>query len=46
MINLKAYREVDLKMTLKGLAMIFVGQENPLIMFRRKEIYIYFKTNN
>ena len=31
---------------LKGLAMIFVGQENPLIIFRRKEIYIHFKTNN
>ena len=30
---------------LKGLAMIFAGQENPLIIFRSKEIYIYFKTN-
>ena len=25
--------------------MIFAGQENPFIIFRRKEIYIYFKTN-
>ena len=32
--------------TLKGLAMIFPGQENPFIIFRSKEIYIYFKTNN
>ena len=31
---------------LKGLAMIFAGQENPFIIFRRKEINIYFKTNN
>ena len=31
---------------LKGLAMIFAGQENPFIIFRSKEIYIYFKTNN
>ena len=31
---------------LKGLAMIFAGQENPLIIFRSKEIYIYFETNN
>ena len=31
---------------LKGLTMIFAGQENPLIIFRSKEIYIYFKTNN
>ena len=31
---------------LKGLAMIFAGQENPLIIFRSKEIRIYFKTNN
>ena len=31
---------------LKGLAMIFTGQENPFIIFRSKEIYIYFKTNN
>ena len=30
----------------KGLAMIFAGQENPFIIFRSKEIYIYFKTNN
>ena len=28
------------------LAMIFAGQENPSIIFRSKEIYIYFKTNN
>ena len=34
------------KCTLKGLAMIFAGQENPLIIFRRNEIYKYFKTNN
>ena len=32
--------------TLKGLAMIFAGQENPYIIFRSKEIYIYFKRNN
>ena len=25
--------------------MIFAGQENPLIIFKTKEIYIYFKTN-
>ena len=31
---------------LKRLAMIFAGQENPLIIFRSQEIYIYFKTNN
>ena len=31
---------------LKGLAMIFTGQENSLIIFRSKEIYIYFKANN
>ena len=31
---------------LKGLAMIFDGQENPFIIFRSKEIYIFFKTNN
>ena len=31
---------------LKGLAMIFAGQETPFIIFRSKEIYIYFKTNN
>ena len=31
---------------LKGLAMIFAGQENPLIISRSKEIYIYLKTNN
>ena len=26
--------------------MILAGQENPFIIFRSKEIYIYFKTNN
>ena len=26
--------------------MIFAGQENPFIIFRSKEMYIYFKTNN
>ena len=31
---------------LKGLAMIFAGQENSFIIFRNKKIYIYFKTNN
>ena len=31
---------------LKGLAMIFAGQENPYIIFRSKEIYIYFKRNS
>ena len=30
---------------LKGLTMIFAGQENPCIIFRSKEVYIYFKTN-
>ena len=33
-------------LTLKGLAMIFAGQENPIIILKSKEIYIYFKTNN
>ena len=28
--------------TLKGLTMIFAGQEKPFIIFRSKEIYIYF----
>ena len=32
-------------MELKGLAIIVAGQENPFIIFRSKEIYIYFKTN-
>ena len=32
--------------TLKGLAMIFAGQENTFIIFRSKEINIYFKTKN
>ena len=32
--------------TLKGLAMIFAGQENPFIIFRSKEINICFKTEN
>ena len=32
--------------TLKGLTMIFAGQENPYIIFRSKEIYIYFKRSN
>ena len=31
---------------LKGLAMIIPGQQNPFIIFRSKEIYIYSKTNN
>ena len=31
---------------LKALAMIFTGQENPFIIFRSKEIYIYFKSKN
>ena len=26
--------------------MIFAGQENPFIISRSKEIYIYFRTNN
>ena len=30
---------------LKRLAMIFAGQENTFIIFRSKEIHIYFKTN-
>ena len=29
-----------------GLTMIFAGQKNPFIIFRSKEMYIYFKTNN
>ena len=33
-------------LTFKRLAMVFAGQENPLIIFRSKEICIYFKTNN
>ena len=37
---------VMIVLTLKGLAMIFAGQENPFIIFRSKEIYIYFKTNS
>ena len=35
-----------LLLCLKGLAMIFAGQENPFIIFRSKDIYINFKTNN
>ena len=31
---------------LKGLAMIFAGQENSFIIFRSKDIHIYFKTKN
>ena len=31
---------------LKELAMIFAGHENPLIILRSKERYIYIKTNN
>ena len=31
---------------LKGLGMIFSGQENPLIIFRSKERYIWIKRNN
>ena len=31
---------------LKGLAMIFAGQENTFIIFKSKDIYIYSKTNN
>ena len=34
------------KEVLKGLAMIFAGQENPFIIFKSKDIYIYFKKNN
>ena len=30
----------------KGTDHDFSGQENPFIIFRSKEIYIYFKTNN
>ena len=33
-------------LNLKGLAMIFPGQENPFIIFRNNEIYMYSKTNN
>ena len=42
-ILISVYDFVD---CLKGLAMIFAGQENPFIIFRSKEIYIYFKPNN
>ena len=31
---------------LENKKLIFAGQENPLIIFRSKEIYIYFKTKN
>ena len=31
--------------SLKGMTMIFAGQEIPFIIFRSNEIYIYFKTN-
>ena len=31
---------------LKELAMIFAGQENPFIIFKSKDIYIYFQKNN
>ena len=31
---------------LKGLAMIFAGQENPISIIRSKQMHIYFKTNN
>ena len=34
------------KKSLKGLTMIFAGLENPFIIFRSKEKYICFKTNN
>ena len=37
---------MNLPCELKGLAMIFAGQENTFIIFRSKEINIYFKTNN
>ena len=37
--------KVDNFGNLKGLTTIFAGQENPFIIFRSKEIYIYFKTN-
>ena len=30
---------------LKGLTLIFAGQENILFIFRSKEVYIYFKAN-
>ena len=33
-------------MYLEGLAIIFAGQENPLNIFRSKEIYIDFKKKN
>ena len=35
-----------LKLYLKGLAMIFAGQENPFIIFRSKKIYIYVRKHN
>ena len=47
--SLKLFDKLSLEnlgMGLKGLAMIFAGLENPFIIFRSKDIYIYFKTNN
>ena len=34
------YHDLKIRSSLKGLAMIFDGQENPFIIFRSKEIYI------
>ena len=42
----KAKTGKDVTTKLKGPAMIFAGQEDPFIIFRSKEIYIYFITNN
>ena len=39
------HQKVQSHCVLKGLTMIFAGQENPFIIFRSKEIYMYFKTN-
>ena len=32
-----------IKLILKGLAMIFAGQENPLIIFRKTSIFQWFQ---
>ena len=45
-LPIKVGKSLKINPFLKGLAMIFPGQENPFIIFRSKEIYIYSKTNN
>ena len=39
------YEKELIMSNLKGLAIIFAGQENTFVIFTSKEIYIYFKTN-